>query len=75
VLLIPHSINKGMDNFHSSDEDTTIRGDPVCRGCGLEKDVGCIVCWTCFKYVEDPFKYSDVSFQEWLRTRSPKARK
>ena len=43
-----------------------------CRGCGGSKQIGCIVCWDCFKYRTDitPFKPFMESgrgdYEEWL---------
>lgn len=49
-------------------DDRTVRSETVCRGCGGEKGVGCVVCWTCFKYRTDvtPFKYFDGGLNDWL---------
>jgi hypothetical protein len=33
------------------------RNETVCRGCGKAKGAGDLVCWGCFKYREDCFKY------------------
>jgi hypothetical protein len=46
------------------------RTETFCRGCGKEKDIEAIVCWTCFKYRDDivTFKYFDGTLTEWLRT-------
>lgn len=35
----------------------TIRNETTCRGCGKPKEIGLIVCWNCFKYRPNPFKY------------------
>lgn len=37
--------------------DEQVRQSPVCPGCGKAKNVGCVVCWGCFKYRDNPFKY------------------
>jgi hypothetical protein len=62
-----------------TDTKTTIqteeqaRKSMVCVGCDRPKspDENLIVCWDCFKYHcpknENPFKYADVSFQDWQR--------
>lgn len=44
------------------------RRETNCRGCGNEKSLGMIVCWTCFKYRDDviPYKYFDGTLQDWL---------
>ena len=34
-----------------------VRKETVCRGCGKPKSQGLIVCWGCFKYSANPFKY------------------
>ena len=40
----------------------------VCCGCGGSKNVGCVVCWDCFKYRKDitPLKYDGRSVADWL---------
>ena len=38
-----------------------------CPNCGGSKSKGCVVCWECFKYIDNPFKYSELSFEEWLK--------
>ena len=40
----------------------------VCTGCGEFKSIGCIVCWQCFKFGDNPFKYADLSLLDWLKT-------
>ena len=44
------------------------RALPTCPGCGKPKQLGCIVCWDCFKYRSDitPLKYYDGSLVDWL---------
>ncbi len=48
--------------------ETEARQETVCRGCGKEKSVGCVVCWTCFKHRTDitPLKYYEGTLQQWL---------
>jgi len=48
--------------------DNELRRQTVCSGCGQSKDVGCVVCWNCFKYRQDvtPLKYFDGGVEEWL---------
>ena len=40
----------------------------ICPGCGKPKQIGCVVCWDCFKYRTDikPLKYFDGSLADWL---------
>ena len=46
----------------------------ICPACGVPKPVGCIVCWSCFKHVEKPLKYTNLPFIEWLKLfRCPNA--
>ena len=40
----------------------------VCPACGKEKQVGCVVCWDCFKRIDNPYKYADMEFEDWIRT-------
>ena len=51
-------------------EEVKVRNHPVCPGCGQAKDLGCLVCWPCFKYRNDvePFKYFEGYLREWLHT-------
>ena len=46
------------------------RQKDICCGCGKFKDIGLIVCWTCFKYRKDEnnFKYFDGSLEQWLES-------
>jgi hypothetical protein len=37
--------------------------------CGAPKEVGGVVCWDCFKYVEHPLKDSGLPFSQWLEER------
>jgi len=43
----------------------------VCAGCGKPKDLGCIVCWNCFKYCATPFKWAGVPLEKWLAAGGP----
>lgn len=45
------------------------REKTVCIGCGEPKDKGLIVCWSCFKYVDNPFKESSLPLKEWVKER------
>ncbi len=38
----------------------------LCPACGSAKAYGLVVCWHCFKYSEDPYKYAGVDFTVWL---------
>lgn len=50
------------------DQNIAERKSTVCKGCGKEKQLGLVVCWTCFKYRTDiiPLKSFEGSFSEWL---------
>ena len=37
--------------------DRQVRQSRLCPGCGKTKDIGCVVCWKCFKHRDSPFKY------------------
>jgi hypothetical protein len=43
------------------------RTKTTCIACGEDKSLGCIVCWNCFKYIDNPFKESQLSLKEWLK--------
>ena len=48
-------------------EHFPFRQETTCRGCGQPKEVGLLVCWTCFKYRKDnPFKYWKGTLRTWL---------
>jgi hypothetical protein len=49
------------------------RSKTTCVGCGSHKDIGLIICWSCFKYRDDipVFKYYQGSLREWLADISP----
>lgn len=39
-----------------------------CPGCGKPKEPGLIVCWPCFKYRNDGFKWAgDCDLEKWLQ--------
>jgi len=46
------------------------RAESFCRGCGEPKDAraegGPVVCWTCFKRPDNPFKHFGGTLEEWL---------
>lgn len=50
--------------------ENNAREEVTCRGCGEEKGLGTLVCWSCFKHRTDivPLKYSGLGLCEWLKT-------
>jgi hypothetical protein len=42
------------------------RNELTCPNCGEEKQKGLVVCWNCFKYTENNYKNSGLSFEEWI---------
>lgn len=48
-------------------KEEKIRNSKKCVGCGKEKQTGCMVCWDCFKYRDNPFKYFTGSLTNWLK--------
>lgn len=38
----------------------------ICIACGDGKSKGLTVCWRCFKYRDNAWKYSELSFEDWL---------
>ncbi|MFH1921773.1 MAG: hypothetical protein ABIP48_18060 [Planctomycetota bacterium] len=46
-----------MANQYTDTMDRTVRASTKCPGCGKPKQVGCVVCWPCFKYRDNPLKY------------------
>ena len=58
-----------MDDVYHDQVERHARTLPVCPACGKPKDIGCIVCWNCFKYRKDipVFKYHpSCDLNEWL---------
>lgn len=46
------------------------RQQPICMGCGGEKNSGehaCIVCWECWRHPILPFKYYNGTLDTWLK--------
>lgn len=37
--------------------------------CGNAKENNTLVCWDCFKRGDNPLKYSNLSYEQWLATR------
>lgn len=55
-----------MNNLYDEDEEVTkARAATTCPACGIEKDKGLVVCWTCFKK-PGGFRYSDLTLSMWL---------
>jgi len=54
--------------IHFIDPDKDQREKTTCIGCGNSKQVGLVVCWTCFKQngIRPAYKYFNGSLQEWL---------
>ena len=44
----------------------------VCPKCKKEKNLGLVVCWGCFKYIDNPWKGFDGTFEEWLKLNNNK---
>lgn len=38
-----------------------------CPKCGISNCIGLVVCWSCFKHIDDPFKTTTLSFEDWLK--------
>lgn len=51
-----------MKTFEEQAQSSTI-----CPACGDSKNVGLTVCWACFKYRDNPYKYSELSLEDWLQ--------
>lgn len=43
------------------------RAQENCIGCGCQKTANALVCWSCFKYVPNPLKYFNGTFEEWQK--------
>jgi hypothetical protein len=52
----------------TSEQEEAQRQAITCAGCGEPKRQGLIVCWYCFKFGLNPYKYSKLSLTEWLRS-------
>ena len=48
--------------------ESHLRQLTTCCGCGGSKEVGCVVCWNCFKHRTDitPLKYDGRTVADWL---------
>lgn len=51
--------------YDEDEEETKARAATNCPACGIEKDKGLVVCWTCFKK-PGGLKYSGLTLSEWL---------
>jgi len=49
-------------------DDNYLRKAEMCIGCGQEKQIGCVVCWGCFKSGDNPFKWFNGTISEWVKT-------
>lgn len=50
------------------DAERAARLATSCPGCGQPKEIGLVVCWPCFKYREDGFKWAaDCDLEKWLQ--------
>jgi hypothetical protein len=59
-----------MENLNFFESDITeekARKLKLCPKCQHPKSEGLVVCWNCFKYIQNPFKYSNLSLEEWLK--------
>jgi hypothetical protein len=52
-----------MDNTDIEDIE---RNKTLCIGCDDSKDIGLVVCWSCFKHSQHPYKFFDGTLLEWL---------
>ena len=43
------------------------RNSKTCVVCGSDKDHKGVMCWTCYKYNNNPYKYSELSLQEYVK--------
>lgn len=53
-----------MTTLTLEDEQRTVE---TCIACGEHKQLGLVVCWDCFKYRDNGFKYSNLSLEDWLK--------
>ncbi len=53
-------------NIQIDQREMKARQATICEGCDKPKDKGLVVCWGCFKYRDNAFKYFDGSLDEWL---------
>jgi hypothetical protein len=54
------------------DPEILMRQERTCRGCKCQKDLGLVVCWSCWSRESpaegvEPLKYSGLSIMQWLR--------
>lgn len=55
-----------MVTIEMSQKECEARNMKNCIACGNTKSVGAMVCWDCFKYVPQPLKTWNGSFESWL---------
>lgn len=44
------------------------RKTTTCIACGDDKPIGNVVCWNCFKHRDNPYKYSELELEDWLKS-------
>lgn len=54
-----------MERIKNMTEDQA-RIMTVCPRCKKEKSQGLVVCWNCFKYIPNAFKFFQGSLAQWL---------
>lgn len=53
-------------NINMTTKEKEAREMETCIACGNSKSAGALVCWDCFKYVPQPLKTWNGSFETWL---------
>ena len=55
----------GMKSEEEKQEQEA-RASKHCLACGNAKAIGLVVCWTCFKHGDNPYKHFDGSLTEYI---------
>ena len=69
IIIVRRKVNGRKRRVSKMITEEQARRGKVCRGCGKEKASGLVVCWVCFKLGNNPLKYFEGSFGEWLEAK------
>ena len=56
-------------NYYQStmQSEQKYRDTTHCPACNKTKSSGMLCCWNCFKYINNPYKFSKTDFESWLK--------
>ncbi len=61
-----------MVPIFSTQSEYDARCSNSCPNCNQAKEQGSLVCWDCFKRIENPLKYFAGTFEKWLEIERKK---